>query len=325
MNSAILSIILFWAFCLLPLPSAAQKQDFPSINLANNWVKMKIYLPDKDQGFYRATRFDWSGVIASVQYKDHEYFGYWKDQHDPNIHEDLTGPVEGYIKPGLGYEEAQPGQGFIRIGIGVLEKAEEKEYEAFKTYKIMDHGKWTISNGENWVDFKHEVSSDFGYSYLYTKRIELSENEPGFIISHVLENTGSKKIETDQFNHNFFMIDNEKAGPNLEVSFPYPIKTDHDLKGLMSIHGGKLIFNRNLNSDNIYMELAGYSDQVQDHEFTVINTNTGAGVRVSLDQPVHRMVFWACNTTYCPENFIWISIDPGEKFQWTSQYHLFVN
>jgi len=76
--------------------------QYPSLTISNEEVEMKLYLPDADNGMYRATRFDWSGVIGSVKYKGHEYFGYWKETHDPLFHEDLTGPVEGYIKLGLG-------------------------------------------------------------------------------------------------------------------------------------------------------------------------------------------------------------------------------
>ena len=118
--------------------------QYPSTEIANDQVSMKIYLPDKERGLYRATRFDWSGVIGSVQYQGHEYFGYWKDTHDPMVHEDLTGPVEGYIEPGLGYKEAKPGDGFIRIGVGIIEKPDETEYRMFDTYKILDP--WKLAN-----------------------------------------------------------------------------------------------------------------------------------------------------------------------------------
>jgi hypothetical protein len=72
------------------------------------------------------------------------------------------------------------------------------------------------------------------------------------------------------------------------------------------------------------MELSGYSQQIQDHRITVKNNKSGAGVRFGVDRPLHRMVFWACNTTYCPENFIMLSVDPGEKESWISDYTLFV-
>jgi len=185
--------------------------QYPSALISNDEVQMKVYLPDPEKGLYRATRFDWSGVIGSVRYKGHEYFGYWKETHDPMFHEDLTGPVEGYIEPGPGYDKARPGEGFIRIGVGIIEKADAAEYNWMKTYRILDHGIWKVDKGEDWISFTHELASDFGYGYIYNKTIRLKNN--GFLIEHRLKNTGEKPIETDQFNHNFFMIDSEKSGP----------------------------------------------------------------------------------------------------------------
>jgi hypothetical protein len=56
----------------------------------------------------------------------------------------------------------------------------------------------------------------------------------------------------------------------------------------------------------------------------VRNLKTGAGVKIQADKPLHRMVFWACETTYCPENFVYISIRPGESDTWISEYTLFI-
>lgn len=296
---------------------------FPSQVIANDQVEMKVYLPDPEKGLYRATRFDWSGVIGSVQYKGHEYFGYWKPTHDPTFHEDLTGPVEGYVEPGLGYAGAKPGEGFIRIGVGILEKPDEPSYEWMKTYKILDHGKWEISHGEDWITFRHEIKSDFGYGYRYTKTIRLKEN--GFFIEHNLQNTGEKAIETDQFNHNFLMIDGEKSGPAFKISFPYAVSTKDNLKGLMAIEDNTLSFLQEFNKDNsIFLNLQGYGEKAADHEVTVVNTRSGAGLTFRVNKPLYRMAFWACQTTLSPENFIWLSVGPGEEETWTSDYTLFV-
>jgi hypothetical protein len=72
------------------------------------------------------------------------------------------------------------------------------------------------------------------------------------------------------------------------------------------------------------MELKGYSGKVKDHQVEVVNTNSGAGVKLQMDRSLHRMVFWSSHTTYCPENFIFISVKPGEKETWTSNYTLFI-
>ncbi len=297
--------------------------QYPSTVISNNEIAMKVYLPDPDNGLYRATRFDWSGIIGSVQYKGHEYFGYWKEIHDPMFHEDLTGPVEGFIEPGLGYADAEPGGGFIRIGVGILEKAFESGYNWRETYKILDHGKWKIDQGADWITFTQEIESDFGYGYVYNKTIRLKNN--GFYIEHTLQNTGDSIIETDQFNHNFFMIDAEKSGPAFTISFPYDISTEDDLKGLLEIRDKEINFIKELNDTSVFISLSGYSMAVTDHRVTVVNRKSGAGVTYTVDKPLHRMVFWACETTLSPENSIWISVAPGEEEKWTSEYTLFVD
>lgn len=333
-KSATLFILLLMGIYLVPSCSSKKESkessdtkevnldQYPSIVVSNGQVEMKVYLPDPDKGIYRATRFDWSGVIGSVTYKDHEYFGYWKETHDPMYHEDLAGPVEGFIEPGPGYAEAKPGEGFIRIGVGIIEKEDEPEYEMFATYKILDHGKWKVESGEDWISFTHEVNSDFGYGYSYQKTIKLKNN--GFAIEHTLQNTGKKTIETDQFNHNFFMIDGEPSGTAFRISFPFTISTDDDLKGYMEVLDKDLSFIKDLTEEeNIFLMLNGYSGKIADHQVTVVNQHSGAGVTFTVDKPLYRMAFWACHTTLCPENFIWISVRPGEEEHWTSDYTLF--
>ena len=296
---------------------------FPSVVISNDHIRMVVYPPDTEKGLYRATRFDWSGVIGSVQYRGHEYFGYWKDTHDPMFHEDLPGPVEGFIEPGLGYNEADPGGRFIRIGVGVIEKEDEPEYNWMETYRILDYGKWTIDNGTDWISFTHEVKGDFGYGYIYKKIVRLKSD--GFTIEHTLQNTGQKTIETDQFNHNFFMIDGKKSGPPFSISFPFEISTGDDLKGYLEIDGRELRFIKELAGNTVFLELEGYGGETADHRITVTDRESGAGVTYSVDRPLARLVFWACETTLCPENSVWISVEPGRRMEWTADYTLFAD
>jgi len=296
--------------------------QYPSLTLRKGELEMKVFLPDPEKGLYRATRFDWSGVIGSVRYKDHEYFGYWKDSQDPLVHEDLTGPVEGWITSGPGWDEAEVGGKFMRIGVGILEKEADSIFQWRKTYKILDHGKWTVDHGSDWIRFTHELSGDFAYAYRYEKEIRLGES--GFLIGHRLENLGEKSIETDQFNHNFFMIDGEPSGPAFEISFPWSIRTADDTKGLIEIRDSSLHFLEVMGERSVFLELEGFGSSPADHQITVRNKKSGAGVTFSVDRPLYRMAFWSCGTTLSPENFIWLSVEPGETEEWNSEYRLFV-
>ena len=106
-------------------------QNSPSHVIKNGEITARIYLPDAKAGFYRSTRFDWSGAIASLEYKGHNYYGHWfskiTDIYDfgydgPNddvISAEFTamvGPAEEF--GALGYNDATPGGLFVKPGIG---------------------------------------------------------------------------------------------------------------------------------------------------------------------------------------------------------------
>ncbi|MDW7691188.1 hypothetical protein R9C00_19450 [Flammeovirgaceae bacterium SG7u.111] len=317
--------LIIWV-CLCGNSIHAQKVDFskyPSTVISNGEVTMKVYLPDRKKGLYRSTRFDWSGVIGSVKYRGHEYFGAWKDSHNPLATEDVLGPAEASASGGLGYDEAAPGEGFIRLGVGIIQKGDEQEYsQHIETYKILDYGKWKIDQGNDWITFTHTINSDFGYGYVYKKTIRL--NDKGFTIEHTLGNTGEKQIELDQYNHNFFVIDNQVSGPSVKVKYPFKVHTESDTKGLAEVGGNSIKFNKEIEEGNSFsVELEGFKPSVQFNKFSIENKETGAGVTVSIDQPLTKAHFWAINKTLCPEQFIRLSVEPNKEQTWTSRYILF--
>jgi len=292
----------------------------PFVLLKNEQVKMKVYLPDIKDGIYVGTRYDHAGIIGSVRYKGHEYFGFWKEKYDPLV--GMYGPAETYKTAGLGYDQAEPGESFIRIGVGFVKKEDEPSYDYHNIYEIVDHGEWLVDTGEDWISISHIIDSDFGYGYIYKKTIRLKDD--GFQTEYSLTNTGEKLISSDQYCHNFFMLDGVKCNPSIEVRYPYPVTTEDDLKGLMSVTGNTLNFTKLMERGTVFMKLKGYGTSIEDNLFTVENTESGAGVTVSVDQPLVKLEFWTNGKTLCPENTIQINVAPGEVQVWNSDYTLFV-
>src|SRR5580658_6425139 len=110
--------------------AAAHAADPPQAEISNGVLRAKLYLPDAANGYYRATRFDWSGVVASLEYQGHKYFGVWFPKYDPKLHDSITGPVEEYRTgiSALGYDDAKAGDTFVRIGVGLLKKPAEARF-----------------------------------------------------------------------------------------------------------------------------------------------------------------------------------------------------
>jgi len=299
--------------------------EFPSAEISNGIIKLSLFLPDPERGYYRGTRFDWSGVISQVEYKGHTYFGEWKTTHDPENHDDIVGPVEEFRTRGaaLGYHEAKAGEPFVKIGIGLLEKPDEPEYSFSHPYRIIRPGTWEVKSGEDWIEFQQDFAARSGWGYLYTKRVSLAKDRPEFTIAHSFKNTGSKTIETHQYNHNFFIIDGTPIGRNYVLRFPFEVEAKRDLEGIMEAKGNELIFNQDLEEGSLFTELEGFGSDAKDHEIIIENRKTGAGVKIKGDKPLALFYFWTVKTTICPEPYIEFTLAPGEEEKWETSYLLF--
>ena len=306
--------------------SAYGENSYPATRISNGLITVDLYLPDPELGSYRGTRFDWSGIVRTLTYRGHSYFGQWYDKHDPLVHDAITGPVDVFDNNGTatGYDEARPGQTFLRIGVGLGEKADESAYKDTHTYKIVDPGKRQTRQGKNWIQFTHEISSHAGYGYSYTKRISLTEGMPEMVLSHELTNTGSKPIDTTVYNHGFFQIDREPAGPGLVWSFPFEPRTAQDFGGMAEIRGSQVVYLRELQpGERVLAQLSGYEASVKDHRYTLENRKTGAGVRVVGNRPITKLTFWSRRMAYSPEASIRLHIAPVKSEKWETRYEFY--
>ena len=152
----------------VPLPDSTCKQtaqlDHPHVFLKSHNFRALIFLPDSEHGYYRASRFDWSGVIGCAVYKEHSYWGQWFGQYDPMVNDSITGPVEEFRSPegAQGYMAAKPGGLFVKIGVGVLRKKSDDLYQFGYTYPLVDPGKWTVRSSSRKVRFQQALSSPTG-------------------------------------------------------------------------------------------------------------------------------------------------------------------
>jgi hypothetical protein len=322
--------MLNWLVTLLAVTVAGGTllaQDYPEATISNGVVVAKLHLPDTGQGSYQATRFDWAGIVYSLQYKGHEYFGRWYERHDPKIHDAITGPVEEffYNNSALGYDTAKPGGTFIRIGVGVLRRpANETVFRRFGTYEIVDPGKRTIDKKPDSIEFTQELKGPDGYSYVYRKTVRVVKGKPELVLEHSLKNTGQKAIETSVYDHNFFVIDNEVVGPDIVIQYPFEPKAVVDLKGLAEIRGHEFVYRRELEKgQTVQSEINGFGETSKDYDMRIENRKSGAGVRITGDRPIEKINFWSIRTVACPEPYVHMNIEPGREFKWRIGYEFY--
>src|SRR5260221_12500232 len=130
----------FFAIIILLIRFAAIGQVAPQADISNGIIHARLYLPDTAVGYYRATRFDWSGVMPVLEYKGHQFITQWFPKYAPTIHDAIMGPVESFGP--IGWREAAIGGSFVQIGVGVLVRPDSGAYTPFKYYTIRDAGVW---------------------------------------------------------------------------------------------------------------------------------------------------------------------------------------
>ncbi len=313
----------FGATSLAALTASGQA-SYPEAVISNRAITMRIPLPDPERGYYRGTRFDWSGQISSLKTLGHEYFGKWFAEYDPKLHDAIMGPVEEFTTRGsaLGYDEAKVGETFVRIGVGALRKPDEPRFERFKTYDIVDVGKWEFEKSPGEARFRQTLSPQNGYAYQYTKSLKLIADRAEMHIVHVLRNTGSKKIETTQYNHNFFVIDGHPVGPDTaRVEFAFPLRAKSPVRGdAAKVEGSRIRYVKELGTKETF---SGSFEGADIYDIRVESPRAATGVRIRGDRPISQVVYWSMRNTFCPEPYIDLAVEPGAEVRWTYQYEFY--
>jgi hypothetical protein len=302
------------------LANVGSAQTFPEASISNGLVRARLYLPDTAAGYYRSTRFDWAGVIPSLEYKGHSFFGQWFPRYDPKINDAIMGPVESFGP--LDYDKAAPGGSFLDIGVGVLTRPDTMRYSAFKYYPIRDPGSWRITKEKASVEFRHTIEG----RYVYTKTVALTKGKPELVIAHSLHNTGGEPIVTDVFDHNFFVTDSTDLAPGIVLKFPFTLTAEGMTgpSGLAAINGDSIsILRPFVQREYVYAVLHGYGDSPSDYDIRLENHIKGVGVRITADRPISKLPYWGSIHTLCPEPYIHISVAPGETFTWTLRYEFY--
>ncbi len=299
----------------------ADAPNAPAVQISNGLVTAILYLPDATSGYYRGTRFDWSGAVADLRAGGHSYFGRWFPAYDPKKHDAITGPVQDYVT-GQGFDAAPVGGTFVRIGVGVVRKPAEP-IRGFPTLEIVDGGKWTTKVRRNAVEFIHEVEDPAsGYGYRYVKTVSLPRGAMRMTLTHRLESTGRNPIDTEMYDHNFFVLDGQPSGPDVEVRFPWAAEAFNIRGDTIAVNGNKLNYKGPIERP-VRMQLRGFGASASDYDIVVENRRTGAGVRVTADKPLSDFVFWSSPRTTCPEAYIHVHADKGKPMTWQINYDFY--
>lgn len=308
----------------------------PDVLISSDHLRARIYLPDADRGFYRSTRFDWSGIVADLEVGGHRFYRPWFTGTDPDVRDfvyrgadivagpqsAVTGPAEEFPQP-QGYDKAGPDGTFVKVGVGVLRRADTAPYSPYAPYEIVSSGQWRVDHDRDWIECVQTLpASGAGFGYEYRKRIEATPGHAELVIAHTLRNTGRATIDTTQYNHNFLTIDDAGTGPDIVITAPFvmasPEPPDPELA---AIDDNTILFRKTFDGeDRFYAPLEGFGADPIDFDFRIEHRRIGAAVRVTGDRPLARLGLWAIRTVVSVEPFVDVTTRPGETTRWTYRY-----
>ncbi|MFC1651470.1 hypothetical protein ACFL2X_07855 [Candidatus Latescibacterota bacterium] len=327
-----LQAVLLSLLLLLALTVNAEEKSpldiYPHIILSNGLIEASVFLPNNEKGFYRSSRFEWSGMIWQLTYKDHTFFTERVKPHNPETSGHSMSLAEEFC---IGtnkaipqrFTEAKPGETFMKIGVGNLEKPlDNNEYHFSTQYKIIDSGKWETSYGEDWVEFTHTLEDPYGFAYIYRKRMELTKGKPELVFSNSLTNTGSKTLIADQYNHNFFTFDHEPIGKGYSVERFFSGTSNTGFSPAGTVEGNKIVILEQLEK-SLFGKFEGFDSSVGKNHVIIRNSNVNAGVDITGDFTLSGFNFYSSPKAICPELFVWINIEPGETQKWKRNYNFF--
>ena len=287
--------------------------------LKSNSLKVAIDLPLEN---YKGSRFDWSGKISSIRFKDLPLTTI-EDAGSKDVNFLGKGLYNEFgITNPVGYNETPKGGWFHKIGVGLLKK-EHKQYLFHRKHVIRPaHFDITYEDRKIIIICKSELVN--GYSYILKKEISISENS--FTINYFLHNTGEKKIITDEYVHNFMAINNALIGKDYTLKFPFQIDStlfDETVnsENKVEIGSDNITFHETPKKQFFFSNLTGGKELQA--EWMLTNLKTGVGIKEIGNFKTDKINLWGWKHVISPELFFKISVDPKKTIEWSRAFNCF--
>lgn len=282
--------------------------------LQNNRLKVELAQPGI---FYNGARFDHNGFITGVTLDARHTFCV---PESPVKGEGSGGCGlcgEFGIDEAIGYEETKVGGYFLKIGVGLLKKPDDKPYNFFHNYKFTPQLS-SIAFEEDSFSFTAQAENCNGYAYRYQKNVAICDNR--LKISYTLENTGSKRITTTEYCHNFLGIDKRPVDSSYQLTIPNLQELSLEA-GYVCSHDGFITWPDEPMEKQFYC--LPKATQGDGCSWRLVNNMAGVGVSETDDFTACKLALWGYRHVISPEVFVRVDVEPGQTQQWSREYEFF--
>ena len=293
-----------------------------AIILENSLLRLTIEEPGR---VYKNSRFDWTGNISQILFENKFSFcsaektgDFYGERHGQGLYNEF-----GIAKP-VGYDDCAVGAKFPKIGVGLLTKMSNEPYDFLKAYDI-DPFAIQIETGKKWARFTVYPKDCRGYSTKLIKKIELSGNS--FTLDYEMANTGTQRIQTNEYCHNFIAINRFNIDEHYSLRVPCEIIKPTSMieavnpENAVVLGTNSLSFNFTPERDFFYSPLTKFHSECGEWEIT--HDLIGVGMKENTDFIPELMNLWGSKHVISPELFIEIDLEPGQKLKWRRHYRFY--
>lgn len=284
--------------------------------IKNKHLTVEIDTPGQS---YSGSRFDWTGFITQITYKNNITFCV-PEQYEAGKGSGGIGFCNEFgIDAPIGYEESAIGESFPKIGVGKLTKDSEHAYDFFHPYHIKK-AKVTFTQTDEECTFVSTIDDANGYENVLTKTISIEGNQ--LTISYRLENTGCKTIKTNEYCHNFIGINQTLVDSHYTLTIP-SLATHAVHAGEVTVHDNSLTWPKNPQED--FYVLFETSSQTNKYHWQLYCDIANAGVRDISPIQYTKFALWGCSHVISPELFVSIDLKPQETMNWRRVYEFYTD
>jgi len=310
-----------YALLLLASPCFAEARHADSRVLTNGTMVVEVMDSSHPERYNRGTRFTPVAAVLSARLDGREFL-FNPIEHNPiEDHAGLASEFDLCIPDGpvehlpSGYNEAQVGEGFTKIGVGVLRK-QTRQYSLFQNCEVIEPATTSVSWTSGGARFVQKCGGVNGYAYELEAELSVGTNSVSVCWS--LRNTGEKPLTTRNYVHNFFRFEDQNVGPGYALSFPYDFTASGLLKE-QAQDGRSILFNA-LIPLWINAVVPYPADFDGPNTCELKSTLSGMSVVCTTSLPGLRTDIHARPTYIAPDPFIEIALAPGEGRSWVRTY-----
>lgn len=291
----------------------------PNVRLEADDLLVEI-APPGSLDEHRATRFSPAAYLMQARYRDHTYFFRRGSPMEFDIGERTLPP---------GFDGCAPGEPFVKIGVGLLERDSPDAYSFSHVYPVRARPETALSTGRSHARFTQRLDpGEIAIGYELTVDVRVAEDT--LTLDYALENLGDTAFETEQYLHNFCTLDGAPLSPDYTVDVSYDCAVCDSVGNRLEEPATALV--RQLDRRSFGFDPTAPEERTKvffrpigaapRQRWSIANEATGTAMTVEADQPPLVSALYVTGEQISLEMNVAVTVEPGETERWARRYEL---